>query len=53
MKKTLSFQKRENGGVAALLAEVRQLIAAARIAAASTVNALQVLTNFEIGRRIV
>ena len=36
-----------------LLTEVRGLIAAARNAAASTVNTLQVLTNFEIGRRIV
>ena len=45
-------QKRIDG-VAALVAEVRQLIAAARNAAASAVNTLQVLTNFEIGRRIV
>lgn len=36
-----------------LLTEVRGLIAAARNAAASTVNTLQVLTNYEIGRRIV
>jgi len=36
-----------------LLAEVRALIVSARNAAASTVNTLQVLTNFEIGRRIV
>lgn len=36
-----------------MLTEVRQLIASARHAAASTVNTLQVLTNFEIGRRIV
>ncbi len=48
-----SVQKSESGGVAGLLAEVRQLIAAARSAAVSTVNTLQVLTNFEIGRRIV
>lgn len=40
-------------GFAPLLAEVRELIVAARHAAASTVNTLQVLTNFEIGRRIV
>ena len=53
MKKTTNVQKRSNGGVAALLNEVRQLIAAARNAAASTVNTLQVVTNFEIGRRIV
>lgn len=37
----------------ALIAEVRNLIQSARHAAASTVNTLQVLTNFEIGRRIV
>jgi len=36
-----------------LIAEVRNLIQSARHAAATTVNALQVLTNFEIGRRIV
>lgn len=41
------------GDVTALVAEVRTLIASARRAAASTVNTLQVLTNFEIGRRIV
>jgi len=39
--------------VAGLIDEVRTLIASARRAAASTVNTLQVLTNFEIGRRIV
>ncbi len=52
-KKTSSIGKRKHDGVPALLAEVRQLIANARNAAASTVNTLQVLTNFEIGRRIV
>lgn len=36
-----------------LIAEVRNLIQSARHAAATTVNTLQVLTNFEIGRRIV
>jgi hypothetical protein len=36
-----------------LIAEVRNLIRSARHAAATTVNTLQVLTNFEIGRRIV
>jgi predicted nuclease of restriction endonuclease-like (RecB) superfamily len=39
--------------VAPLIAEVRTLIQSARHAAASAVNTLQVLTNFEIGRRIV
>ncbi|HAS81403.1 MAG TPA: DUF1016 domain-containing protein [Verrucomicrobia bacterium] len=51
--KTSSIGKRKNDGIPALLAEVRQLIANARNAAASAVNTLQVLTNFEIGRRIV
>lgn len=36
-----------------LIAELRGLIKSARHAAATTVNTLQVLTNFEIGRRIV
>lgn len=37
----------------ALLTEVRALLQSARALAARQVNALQVLTNFEIGRRIV
>jgi predicted nuclease of restriction endonuclease-like (RecB) superfamily len=36
-----------------LVAEVRSLIQSARHAAATAINTLQVLTNFEIGRRIV
>jgi predicted nuclease of restriction endonuclease-like (RecB) superfamily len=36
-----------------LVAELRGLILSARHQAASTINTLQVLTNFEIGRRIV
>lgn len=36
-----------------LVTELRDLILSARHAAATTVNTLQVLTNFEIGRRIV
>lgn len=39
--------------LAPLLAEVRSLIQSARRGAASVVNTLQVMTNFEIGRRIV
>ncbi|MCX6998379.1 MAG: PDDEXK nuclease domain-containing protein [Kiritimatiellaeota bacterium] len=39
--------------LAPLIAEVRRLIQSARQAAASTINTFQVLTNFEIGRRIV
>ncbi|MFH1465165.1 MAG: PDDEXK nuclease domain-containing protein [Pseudomonadota bacterium] len=38
---------------ASLLAELRALIEAARTTAARQVNAITVLTNFEIGRRIV
>ncbi len=45
--------KRKPDDLAALIAEVRNLIQSARHTAASTVNILQVLTNFEIGRRIV
>ncbi|NQT93862.1 MAG: DUF1016 domain-containing protein [Lentisphaerae bacterium] len=52
-KKTSAPAKRKGDGVAPLLAEVRELIVSARHAATSTVNRLQVLTNFEIGRRIV
>jgi len=43
----------QSDGLAPLVAEVRRLIQSARQAAATTVNTLQVLTNFEIGRRIV
>ncbi|RII31117.1 MAG: DUF1016 domain-containing protein [Geobacter sp.] len=39
--------------LAPLITELRGLIHSARHAAATTVNTLQVLTNFEIGRRIV
>jgi len=37
----------------ALLSEVRHIIMSARQTAATAVNTLQVMTNFEIGRRIV
>ena len=39
--------------LAPLITELRGLIQSARHAVATTVNTLQVLTNFEIGRRIV
>ena len=39
--------------IAPLITELRGLIQSARHAVATTVNTLQVLTNFEIGRRIV
>ena len=51
--KRTAVVKRKPDGLAPLIAEVRNLIQSARHAAASTVNTLQVLTNFEIGRRIV
>ncbi len=45
--------KKKRDGLAPLVAEVRSLIQSARRGAASFVHALQVMTNFEIGRRIV
>jgi len=39
--------------LAPLITELRGLIRSARHAVVTTVNTLQVLTNFEIGRRIV
>ncbi len=45
--------KNEPDDFAALVAEVRSLIQAARRAAATAVDTLQVHTNFQIGRRIV
>lgn len=67
MKKTVTRKKNEpkgaglgvrsirNGrtGVASLIAEVRDLVQSARQSAVTAVNTLQVMTNFEIGRRIV
>lgn len=50
MKKPITSTAHELGP---LIAEVRDLIHSARHAAATTINTLQVLTNFEIGRRIV
>lgn len=45
--------KTKSGNLAPLIVEVRDLIQLARRGAASVVDTLQVLTNFEIGRRIV
>jgi predicted nuclease of restriction endonuclease-like (RecB) superfamily len=51
MKKvSVPFTPRELGQ---LVTEVRELIQSARRAVATSVNTLQVITNFEIGRRIV
>ena len=52
-RKTSAAADSKRDGLAPLIAEVRELIVSARNAAASTVNTLQVMTNFEIGRRIV
>ncbi|HHL72414.1 MAG TPA: DUF1016 domain-containing protein [Bacteroidetes bacterium] len=43
----------ESGDIRILAAELRELIRTARHLAARSVNRVQVLTNFEIGRRIV
>ena len=51
--KRTAVAKARPDGLAPLIAEVRHLIQSARHTAASTVNTLQVCTNFEIGRRIV
>ena len=53
MKKTAPAKTGSTDGLAPLIAEVRTLIRSARTAAASTINTLQVMTNYEIGRRIV
>jgi predicted nuclease of restriction endonuclease-like (RecB) superfamily len=45
--------RRRSDNLGPLVAEVRSLIKAARRGAASVVNTLQVMTSFEIGRRIV
>lgn len=53
IKKTTAPAKTRPDDLAPLIAEVRSLIQSARRNAASVVNTLQVMTNFEIGRRIV
>jgi len=52
-KKTTVTQRGSASNLGTLIAEVRCLILSARRSAATSVNFLQVLTNFEIGRRIV
>lgn len=52
-KKTVTKRAPVPRALGPLVAEVRSLIRSARHAAASTVNTLQVRTNYEIGRRIV
>jgi len=58
MKKKVTSKRRgvpkaRPNGLAPLIAEVRNLIQSARRGVASVVDTFQVLTNFEIGRRIV
>lgn len=45
--------KAKKDDFAALITEVRGLVQSARRGAASVVDSFQVMTNFEIGRRIV
>ena len=51
--KRTAVAKTKRDGLAPLIAEVRHLVQSARRGAASVVDTFQVLTNFEIGRRIV
>ena len=51
--KRTAVAKAKPGGIAPLIAEVRNLIQSARRSVASVVDTFQVMTNFEIGRRIV
>ena len=59
MKKKLTIRKVSTApkgnpdSLSPLIAEVRNLIQSARRGVASVVDTIQVLTNFEIGRRIV
>ena len=51
--KRTDVAKTKPGNLAALIVEVRDLIHSARRGVASVVDTFQVMTNFEIGRRIV
>jgi predicted nuclease of restriction endonuclease-like (RecB) superfamily len=51
--KRAAVAKAKPGDLAALITEVRDLIQSARRGVASVVDTFQVMTNFEIGRRIV
>ena len=53
IKKAAAPAKGKPGDLAPLIAEVRNLIQSARRGVASVVDTFQVMTNFEIGRRIV
>jgi predicted nuclease of restriction endonuclease-like (RecB) superfamily len=52
-KKAISTDKMKPDGLTTLLTEVRQLIQSARRDVSTVVDTFQVMTNFEIGRRIV
>lgn len=52
-KKATSPAKTKSDGLAGLVTEVRQLIQSARRGVSTVVDTFQVMTNFEIGRRIV
>ena len=52
-KKSLTPAKAKPDSLKGLLTEVRQLIQSARRGVATVVDTFQVMTNFEIGRRIV
>jgi len=52
-RKTRVPAKAEADGLSSLLIEVRQLIQSARRGVSTVVDTFQVVTNFEIGRRIV
>jgi len=51
--KRIALARAKPDGLAPLIAEVRNLIQSARRGVASVVDTFQVMTNFEIGRRIV
>jgi predicted nuclease of restriction endonuclease-like (RecB) superfamily len=51
--KRTALAKAKPDGIAPLIAEVRRLIQSARRGVSSVIDTFQVMTNFEIGRRIV
>jgi len=51
--KRTAVAKTKTDGLALLIAEVRNLIQSARRGVSSIIDTFQVMTNFEIGRRIV
>lgn len=51
--KPVAAVKAKNDDFSALITEVRDLVQSARRGVASVVDSFQVMTNFEIGRRIV